>query len=116
VRARIASALTGASGAVYVAALDRLPEPMRVVHALDAFRDAVAITPRDARVDQRYVRQAIEALLAVRLVSHADALAQLLDEAPAVPRMKLDRALATEGTDWDGAMVAYLEWHRTTRH
>ena len=118
VRARIAETLLGLAGAPFESALQALPAPMRVVHALDAFRDVLATTPRDAAIDRRYVTEALESLMKIGLHLPALALADACGTHRAVPRTAIDAstAVATSMPTWNAALAAYLEARRGFHH
>ena len=118
VRGRIAETLLGLAGAPFETALQALPEPMRVVHALDAFRDALATTARDGAVDRRYVTEALEALMKVGLHLPALSLADACGTQRAVPRAAIEASGSLEASmrSWNAALAAYLEARRSFHH
>lgn len=117
VRARIAGALRGVSGAPYEAVLLGLPQPMRVVLALDSLRGALSSTAAGAAIDRRFVTDAIEALMRVGLHPQAFKLAELLGTARAVPaaRIESDPGLAAGMRSWNRVLAGYLEERRSFR-
>jgi hypothetical protein len=118
VRARIAESLRGLSGRAYEAALAPMPEPMRVVHALDLLAGSLA-SARGA-IERRTIERGIEALVALGLHADAEAITSALDpESASVDSERVANLaeLADDRADaWNDVLVAYVEERRTYVH